>query len=123
MNDVVEQHGDELGGLAELIAASGGPGRTRALAERELTTLAARRPALRATAHRWRDTVVEIGERQSAHPLAGRALVVAADGMCTAVLLGEEPPDVAAIRAVLAQAIDPADANGSAGDRSSTTSS
>ncbi|MGY2075579.1 MULTISPECIES: hypothetical protein [unclassified Blastococcus] len=48
-----------------IIAESVGPGRERALAERQLSTLAARRPALRPVARRWRDRVAELARTQT----------------------------------------------------------
>lgn len=102
---ITERGGDELGGLAEMIAATDGSGRGRALAERELSTLAARRPALRPVARRWREQVAEIARRHTADPRAVEALVAAADGLCAAILLGTEPADASRVRAVLAQAL------------------
>ena len=105
LSAITDSGEDELGGLAELIAAASGSGRKRALAERELSTLAARRPALRPVARHWRDAVAEIARRQTSDPLAVEAAVVAADGMCAAILLGDEQPDVHRIRTVLARAL------------------
>jgi DNA-binding transcriptional regulator YbjK len=102
---IIERGRDEIGGLAEIIAAAAGPGRTRALAERELSTLAARRPALRPIARLWRDTVAAIARRHTTDPLAVEAMVAAADGMCTAILLEGECPGVAKVRAVLVKAL------------------
>lgn len=102
---ITESGGDELAGLAEFIAESSGSGRKRALAERELSTLAARRPALRPVAQHWRDAVAEIARRQTSDPLAAEAAVVAADGMCAAILIGNEQPDAHRIRAVLARVL------------------
>src|SRR5690606_25762163 len=97
--------GDTLRGLAELIAESAGPGRERALAERELSTLAARRPALRPVARRWRENVAELARGYTSEADAVEALVAASDGLCAAVLLGGIQPDVDHIRAVLARAL------------------
>ncbi|NDL58946.1 TetR family transcriptional regulator [Phytoactinopolyspora mesophila] len=102
---IIEQGRDEIGGLAEVIAAAAGPGRRRALAERELSTLAARRPALRPIARLWRETVADIARRHTTDPLAVDAMVAAADGMCTAILLEGERPDVVKVRAVLLRAL------------------
>jgi TetR/AcrR family transcriptional regulator, regulator of biofilm formation and stress response len=107
----ITERGDPLTGLAELIAATGSSGRTRALAERELSTLAARRPALRPVARHWRDAVAEIARRQTSDPSAIEALVAAADGMCTAILLEDHRPDPNRIRAVLARALGTDDGN------------
>jgi DNA-binding transcriptional regulator YbjK len=106
----IADHDDPLTGLAEIIAATGSSGRTRALAERELSTLAARRPALRPVARHWRDAVAEIARRQTSDPSAIDALVAAADGMCTAILLDDQRPDPDSIRAVLARALGTDDA-------------
>ncbi|NUP29168.1 MAG: TetR family transcriptional regulator, partial [Nocardia sp.] len=96
---------DPLGGLAELIADSAGPGRERALAERELSTLAARRPALRPVARRWRDNVAELARTQTDDPEAIEAFVALSDGLCTAILLDERAADPGHIRAVLGSAL------------------
>lgn len=104
LREIAEQD-DPLSGLARLIAATGGSGRTRALAERELSTLAARRPALRPVARQWRDTVAEIARGRTSDPAAIAAFVAATDGMCTAILLDGHQPDPDRIRAVLARAL------------------
>ncbi|MBB4931902.1 DNA-binding transcriptional regulator YbjK [Lipingzhangella halophila] len=106
LRQIIAQDGDELGGVAELIAAAAGSGRMRALAERELSTLAARRPALRGVARRWRDTVAEIARRQTSDPVAVETMVAAADGMCAAILLEGAHPDAERVRAVLSQALN-----------------
>jgi TetR/AcrR family transcriptional regulator, regulator of biofilm formation and stress response len=106
LGEILERGGDELGELAELVAAAAaGPGRGRALAERELSTLAARRPALRGLAHGWRQQVAEIGRLHTTDPTAIAALVAAVDGLCASVLLAETPPDRNRIRSVLARAV------------------
>ncbi|RZQ60164.1 TetR/AcrR family transcriptional regulator [Amycolatopsis suaedae] len=102
---ILDAGGDPLTGLAELLAESAGEGRGRALAERELSTLAARRPALRPVARRWRDMVAEIGRGQTGDPLAVEALVAASDGLCAAILMGGERPDVERVRGVLARSL------------------
>lgn len=103
---ILDRGHDELGGLAELVAAAAtDPGRGRALAERELSTLAARRPALRGLAHGWRRQVAEIGRRYTADPTAIAALVAAVDGLCASVLLAETPPATEWLRSVLAHAM------------------
>ena len=102
---IIETADDKLTALAELIAETAGPGRERALAERELATLAARRPALRPVARRWRRDVADLAATQTSDPRAIDALVAASDGLCTAILLDNAPADVAHIRAVLRQAL------------------
>ncbi|SHG26496.1 TetR/AcrR family transcriptional regulator [Streptoalloteichus hindustanus] len=96
---------DPLDGLARLIAESAGLGRERALAERELSTLAARRPALRPVARRWRDNVAELARTQTDDPDAVEAFVAVSDGLCTAILLGDREADPEHIRAVLARTL------------------
>lgn len=84
--------GDPVEGLARIIADAGGPGRGRALAERELTLLAARRPALRPTSRRWREAVAEVAHRYTDDPSRVQQFVAIADGLCVRVLLsGDEP--------------------------------
>ncbi|CAM2988811.1 TetR family transcriptional regulator [Saccharomonospora xinjiangensis] len=102
---------DPLTGFAELIASTGTTGRCRAVAERELSTLAARRPALRPKARYWREAVNGIGLRYTSDPMHVEALVAAADGLCAAILLEYADPDPEHIRAVLARAlgVSPAD--------------
>jgi DNA-binding transcriptional regulator YbjK len=96
---------DPLDAVAELIADSGGPGRQRALAERELTLLAARRPALRPLARRWRDLVADAVRAHTRDPLAVANVVAAADGICAQVLLDLDGVTLAEIRAVLRRAV------------------
>src|SRR5690606_21251311 len=105
IRDIIDRPGDKLAGLAELIAESAGPGRERALAERELATLAARRPALRPVARRWRENVAELAATLTDDPQAIAALVAASDGLCTAILLDNAPADTAHIRAILERAL------------------
>ncbi|RBO82492.1 TetR/AcrR family transcriptional regulator [Nocardia puris] len=102
---IIDGRDDKLRGLAELIAESAGPGRDRALAERELSTMAARRPALRPVARRWRENVAELGGHCTDDPEAIASLVATSDGLCTAVLLDDMPADVEHIEAVLRRAI------------------
>ena len=102
---IADGPGDRLRGLAELIVESAGPGRARALAERELSTLAARRPALRPVAHRWREDVAALGASLTDDPRAIDALVAASDGLCTAILIDNAPADVDHVHRVLAQAL------------------
>jgi TetR/AcrR family transcriptional regulator, regulator of biofilm formation and stress response len=105
IRDIIDGGGDTIRGLAELIAESAGAGRERALAERELSTLAARRPALRQLARRWRENVAELASGYTSDPAAVEAFVAASDGLCTAILLGNARPDVDHIRAVLAHTV------------------
>ena len=102
LREVLDSGEDPVGGLARLLADSGTDrGRGRALAERELSTLAARRPALRGLARGWRALVAEIGRTRTDDATAVAALIAAADGICASVLLADSPPDAARIRPVL----------------------
>lgn len=94
-----------IDGIAALIAEASGPGRQRALAERELTLLAARRPALRPLARRWREQVAEAARRHTDNPLTIQNVVAAADGICSQVLLDDDPVSLEEIRAVLRHAL------------------
>ncbi|MFD0904406.1 TetR/AcrR family transcriptional regulator [Actinomadura sediminis] len=102
---LIESADDPVDGLARLIAESAGPGRERALAERELSTLAARRPALRPVARRWRDNVAELARTRTDDPAAVEAFVALSDGLCAAILLNDDEADVDRIRAVLGKAL------------------
>ncbi|OUC98336.1 TetR/AcrR family transcriptional regulator [Streptosporangium minutum] len=102
---IIDHDDDKLRGLAELIAESAGPGRDRALAERELSTLAARRPALRPIARRWRENVAELARHCTDSPSAVAALVAASDGLCTAILIDNAPADTDYVHTVLQQAL------------------
>ncbi|MGW8378019.1 TetR family transcriptional regulator [Streptomyces sp. ODS28] len=108
LRELVADGGDALEGLARVIAEAGGPNRLRALAERELTLLASRRPALRPIALRWRETVAEVARHYTAEPRMVQGLVATADGMCARVLLGTEKLDVEEITAALRHALRPA---------------
>ncbi|GAA1251615.1 TetR family transcriptional regulator [Prauserella halophila] len=105
IRQLIDHEDDPLAGLAELIAESGGPGRERALAERELSTLAARRPALRPIARRWRDNVAELGRTQTDDPDTIEGFVALSDGLCTAILLNDREADPGHIEAVLSKAL------------------
>lgn len=105
IREIVDSSGDKLLGLAELIVDSGGPGRERALAERELSTLAARRPALAPVARHWRENVAELAATLTDDPKAIAALVATSDGLCTAILIDNVPADIDYIHRVLTQAI------------------
>ncbi|MFV2177157.1 TetR/AcrR family transcriptional regulator [Actinomadura sp. LOL_016] len=96
---------DPLGGLAVLIAESAGSGRGRALAERELSTLAARRPALRPAARRWRDHVAELARTRTDAPDVVEAFVALTDGLCTTILLDDGDADPRYIARLLEQAL------------------
>ncbi|MDF5757373.1 TetR family transcriptional regulator [Spongiactinospora sp. TRM90649] len=105
IRQIAEGPGDRLRGLAELIAESAGPGRARALAERELSTLAARRPALAPVARRWRENIAELAATLTDDPEAVAALVVASDGLCTAILIDNAPADPDYVHRILGRAI------------------
>ncbi|MFI9596066.1 hypothetical protein [Nonomuraea sp. NPDC052265] len=105
IRDIIDTPGDKLNGLAHLIAESAGPGRERALAEREPATLAARRSALRPVARRWRENIAELATTLTDDPAAIAALVAASDGLCTALLLDNAPADPDHIQAVLQRAV------------------
>jgi DNA-binding transcriptional regulator YbjK len=105
IRQIIDQPGDKLRGLAELIVESAGPGRERALAERELSTLAARRPALAPIARRWRENVAVLAATLTDDPDAIAALVAASDGLCTAILIDNIPADTDHVERVLAQAL------------------
>nr|WP_141924990.1 TetR family transcriptional regulator [Haloactinospora alba] len=106
LRETSERAADEIEGLAQLIVEACGPNRPRALAERELTLLAARRPALRPAAQRWRDTVAEVARKRTDDPLSVQGVVAAADGLCARVLLGDELT-VAEVSEVLYNALRP----------------
>jgi len=102
LRDVLDSGVDPLTGLARMLADSGTEaGRGRALAEREMSTLAARRPALRGLAHGWRALVAEIARTRTDDPHAATALIATTDGLCASILLHDVPPDPDRLRAVL----------------------
>lgn len=105
IRDVIDAPGDKLTGLAELIAESAGSGRERALAERELATLAARRPALRPVARRWREDIAELAATLTDDSRSIDAVVAVSDGLCTAILLDSTSSDSERIRVVLERAL------------------
>ncbi|WP_216213343.1 TetR/AcrR family transcriptional regulator [Amycolatopsis aidingensis] len=105
LREIIDGGGDEIDGLAELIVAAAGPGRSRALAERELTLLAARRPALRGVARHWRDMVADVARKHTTDPRTVEAAVAAADGLCARVLLDAEPLSVAQVADLLRHAM------------------
>lgn len=102
---MIDEPGDKLRSLAGLIVESGGPGRERALAERELSTLAARRPALAPAARQWREHVGELAATLTDDPRAIAAVVAASDGLCTAILIDNVPADTDYVHDVLTHAI------------------
>ncbi|VFA99076.1 TetR/AcrR family transcriptional regulator [Nocardia cyriacigeorgica] len=105
IREIMDAPGDKLRGLAELIVESAGPGRERALAERELSTLAARRPALAPVALRWRTDVAELAATLTGDPDAIAAVVAATDGLCTALLLDNAPADPDYVHRILKRAL------------------
>lgn len=107
IREITDTYDDKVLGLAELIAESTGEGRERALAERELSTLAARRPALRPLARRWRDFAADLARTRTSDPRAIQALVACADGLCAATLLDDAAVDVAEIHAILNHVLEP----------------
>jgi DNA-binding transcriptional regulator YbjK len=105
IRELIDGDDDPLDGLAALIADSAGPGRERALAERELSTLAARRPALRPAARRWRENVAALARSRTDDPDAVDSFVAVADGLCAATLLDDRAPDPDHIRVLLGNAL------------------
>lgn len=105
LRELATADGDPLRGLARLITDAAGAGRSRALAERELTLLAARRPALQSAARRWRQVVADLAGQLSTDPLAGDALVGVSDALCARVLLGDDTLSLDRIHAHLAHAL------------------
>lgn len=105
LQDIRSESADPLVALAQLIADAGGDGHARAIAERELTLLAARRPTLRPAAGRWRDLVAAIARELSDDPLAPDSLMAASDGLCTRILLGDDRFTTEAIAEHLRRAV------------------
>ncbi|MBF6081307.1 TetR family transcriptional regulator [Nocardia cyriacigeorgica] len=105
IREIMESPGDKLRGLAELIVESAGPGRDRALAERELSTLAARRPTLAPVALRWRADIAELAATLTDDAEAIAALVATSDGLCTALLLDNAPADADYVHRLLIRAL------------------
>ncbi|MFI9556465.1 TetR/AcrR family transcriptional regulator [Nonomuraea endophytica] len=102
---IIDDGRDGVDGLAQLISDAAGPGRARALAERELTMLATRRPALRPVAGLWRAAVAEVARLYTDDPILIRSLVAASDGICAGVLLDDNPVPYSEIRALLRHAL------------------
>ncbi|AOS61910.1 TetR/AcrR family transcriptional regulator [Actinoalloteichus hymeniacidonis] len=110
IRQIIDDPGDRLRALAELIVESGGPGRERALVERELCTLAARRPALAPVARRWRSDMAELAATLTTDEEAIAELVAVADGLCTAILIDNIRADTDYVHALLLRALRPHDA-------------
>lgn len=105
VRQILDAPGDTLRGLAALIVEAAGPGRDRALAERELATLSARRPALAPVSRRWREDMAGVAATLTDDPQAIAALVAVTDGLCTAVLIANIPADIDEVHRVLEQAL------------------
>ncbi|WP_016697728.1 TetR/AcrR family transcriptional regulator [Actinoalloteichus spitiensis] len=102
---IMDTSDDPVRDFAALVAASAGEGRERALAERELSTLAARRPALRPVARRWRERVADLAWLRTSDPRAVEVFVAVSEGLCAAILLDEGRADPEHVRAVLERAL------------------
>ncbi len=96
---------DEIGAIAEMIAQSSGAGRQRAIAERELTLLAARRPALRAIANHWRDLVTQTISKQTNDALKIQTIVALTDGICAKALVDDSPVAAKTVRNLIEAAL------------------
>jgi DNA-binding transcriptional regulator YbjK len=105
IRQLIDGDDEPLDGLAQLIAESAGTGRERALAERELSTLAARRPALRPVARRWRDNVAELARAHTDDPELVEGFVALTDGLCTALLLDNHDASPDHIARILKRAL------------------
>jgi DNA-binding transcriptional regulator YbjK len=105
IRQLIDTDDEPLDGLARLIAESAGPGRERALAERELSTLAARRPALRPIARRWRDNVAELARAHTDDSELVEGFVALTDGLCTALLLDNHDANPDHIARILKRAL------------------
>ncbi|AYY14977.1 TetR family transcriptional regulator [Actinobacteria bacterium YIM 96077] len=105
LREIVDSAGNALDGLAELIVSAANEGHRRAVAERELVTLAARRPAMRDVANYWRRAVAEIARQYTDDPVAVETAVAAADGLCTRILLDGQSLSRRDVRAVLERAL------------------
>lgn len=105
IQNIMDQPGNKLYGLAELIVGSAGIGRERALAERELASLAARRPALQPVARRWREDIASLARTLTDDPQAIATVVAVSDGLCTAMLIDNAPADQDFIYGLLQRAI------------------
>ncbi|TDW30954.1 TetR/AcrR family transcriptional regulator [Cryobacterium psychrophilum] len=87
---LLERGSAPLVAIATIIADAGGSGRGRALAEREMILMAARRPALRSLTTKWPDLVGRAAAIHTSDPVAIEALVAITDGICAQVLLSDE---------------------------------
>ncbi|CAM4195034.1 TetR/AcrR family transcriptional regulator [Nocardiopsis rhodophaea] len=102
LRELVEAGEDPLDGLAGMVTdCADAAGRARSLAEYELTLLAVRRPVLRPIARKWIDLMTEVAAAYTDDPVAIRAAVAVADGLCMEALLEERPLDFGQVRAVL----------------------
>lgn len=99
---------DPIDGIAALIADASGPGRQRALAERELSLLATRQPLLRPIAKHWRTLVAQAAGQHSQDPLTIQSVVAAADGICACAMLQDEPISAAEVSQLLRHLLRPA---------------
>jgi len=79
-----------LEAIAMMLSDAGGTGRGRALAEREMILMAARRPALRPLTTKWPDLVGRAAAVHTTDPVTVEALVAITDGICARVLLADE---------------------------------
>ncbi len=105
IRQLIDDDHDPVDGMAELITDSAGSGRERALAERELSTLAARRPALRPVARHWRQNVAELARTRTDDPDAVASFVALSDGLCAAALLDDDAADLDHLRTLLGKAL------------------
>ena len=106
LRGIASRGADSLNELAQVIVATGTEeGRSRALAERELSTLASRRPALRNVAQNWRKEVACIGRLHTSDPVTIEAFVAAVDGMCASILLSGERPGIEHINNILVRTL------------------
>lgn len=96
---------DEIGAIAEMIAQSSGTGRQRAIAERELTLLAARRPALRGIANHWRDLVTQTVTKKTSDALKIQTIVALTDGVCAKALVDDNPIAAKTVRNLIEAAL------------------
>lgn len=95
-----------LAAIARIVADASGPGRARALAERELILLAARRPALRPLTAHWSELVTQAVSGHTTDPEAVQAVIALTDGICTGILLGAAGIDAGEIEARLERLLD-----------------
>ncbi|GGO98949.1 TetR/AcrR family transcriptional regulator [Wenjunlia tyrosinilytica] len=92
---------DPVAALAETLAAELARGRAPVIAEYELYLLAARRPALRATAQRCVDDLAALARRCTGDPVAVKAFCACVDGLLLQALVTGASPDASGIEAVL----------------------